>query len=284
MYENKKVIAVTPAGRKRYVEILKNYILTNEIIDEWQIWQNTTNQEDIEYFAKLEKANDKIVVEKRPGRVGHCGDIHKFFDKCIEKNTVYVRFDDDVVWMEKDAVKNIVSFRTVHPEYFLVYGNIINNAICDHIRQRLGAFETNMPMGHAVTDTNAWRNPFIAELKHRNLIEKIKNKDTKNFVFNEWVLTLFERVSINVISWLGEEFAKFDGKVNENEEQWLSVVKPREINKPNSICGNALFGHFSFFVQRAHMDGTNILGIYKEMADNLAEISVNKQTETFQIL
>ena len=34
MYRNKKIIVVTPAGRKRYLEILKKYVLNCEFVDE----------------------------------------------------------------------------------------------------------------------------------------------------------------------------------------------------------------------------------------------------------
>ena len=168
--------------------------------------------------------------------------------------------------MEKNAIENIINFRIDNPQYFLVYGNIINNSICDHLHQRLGSLDILPVMGYNVLDFNSWRNEHIAEIKHRNLIEKIKNKNVDAYFFKEWILTFFERVSINVISWLGEEFALFDGEVNHDEEPWLSCVKPREINKTNAICGTALFGHFSFFTQRNYMDKTDILLIYKEIA------------------
>ena len=53
MYNNKKVVVVTPSGRKTYLNLLKNYILNNPIVDEWQLWFNTTDKENINYLKFL---------------------------------------------------------------------------------------------------------------------------------------------------------------------------------------------------------------------------------------
>lgn len=267
MYRGKKIVAVTPAGRRRYLDVLKKYVLSNHYIDEWKIWCNTTVPEDLSYINEVSKHYKKITVEIRGGEVGHCHNIHKFFDNCVENNTVYVRFDDDIVWMDNRSIQNLLDFRIDNPEFFLVYGNIVNNAICDHIHQRLGAFPVLPHIGYNVYDKNGWSEPSGAEIKHKNLINKIEKQELQDFIFKQWVLNLYERVSINVISWLGEEFEKFKGQVGRDEEEWLAVTKPKQVNMFNSICGTALFSHFAFYTQREHMDKTKILSIYAEIAN-----------------
>ena len=269
MYRGKNIIAVTPAGRKRYINVLKEYILNNPIIDEWKIWQNTTNPEDIQFLNHIATTSKKITIEKRSGDVGNSLNIHKFFDNCIKPNHVYVRFDDDIVWMDKRSVQNLLDHRIDNPQYFITYGNIINNAICDHLHQRIGALPIQPHIGYSVYDHHGWNNPSTAEDKHRILLGKIHNQELSDYVFSQWILGVYERVSINVISWLGEEFAKFDGKVATDEEEWLSVTKPKQILTPNAICGTALFSHFAFFTQREHMDKTNILHLYEKMVDRI---------------
>lgn len=279
MYRDKKIIAVTPAGRKRYLEVLKKYVLGCEFIDQWQIWQNTNIREDIDYFQELAKEDKRVVVETRnfhyhrqahEQHVVNADNIFRFFDKCIESNTVYIRFDDDIIWMHQNAIKNIIDFRIDNPQYFLVYGNIVNNAICDHIHQKLGVLvlEQNIKisLGYDCLDRQGWNNPFLAERKHRCLLSKINTNQTHKYYFNRWILHGFERVSINVISWLGEEFAQFDGIVDFREEPWLAIEKPRQLGKPNCICGTALFGHFSFFPQRPYLDTTDILAQYEKLS------------------
>ena len=56
IYKNKtyKIVVVTPAGRKKYMNILLSYILKQKnIIDEYRIWVNTTNLEDLNWFKEL---------------------------------------------------------------------------------------------------------------------------------------------------------------------------------------------------------------------------------------
>lgn len=296
MYRDKKIIIVTPAGRKRYLSILKRYVLSCKFVDQWQIWQNTTINEDIEYFHELAKENEKVVVETRDFQyhyynerhIINCENIFRFFDKCVEKDHVYLRFDDDIVWMHPKAIQNILDFRIDNPQYFLVYGNIINNAICDHLHQRVGVLNlqhyVEMPLGYHYWDEQGWHNPYLAEKKHRCLFEKIKSTQTHKYYFNRWILNGYERVSINVICWLGEEFAKFEGKVGWSEEHWLAVEKPMSIGMPNCICGNSLFGHFSFFPQRPYLDTTDILEKYAQLANQVNEDYHHFTTKNLSLL
>ena len=71
---------------------------------------------------------------------------------------------------------------------------------------------------------------------------------------------------MNVISWLGSEFNKFNGIVDADEENWLSCIKPSQISKPNIIFGDSLFSHYAFFTQRNYIDSTDILEKYKEIS------------------
>jgi hypothetical protein len=78
----------------------------------------------------------------------------------------------------------------------------------------------------------------------------------------KWILTQYERVSINCISWRGEEFKLFDGNVGRDEEAWLSVEKPKEIQRPNCIFGEFVCVHYAFHTQRERIDSTDILSQY----------------------
>jgi hypothetical protein len=121
-------------------------------------------------------------------------------------------------------------------------------------------------MNYIALDGETYGNPHIGEMKHRAFIEKIKKGTHKEYEFKEWILSIYERCCINVISWLGEEFAKFNGEVHFNEEPWLSVHKPKQIKKCNSVCGDALFVHFAYAPQRKHLDNTDCLAQYAEIA------------------
>ena len=262
MFENKKIIIVTPAGRKRYLEILIKYILNlRDVVDEYRLWVNTKNEEDILFIEQLAKIypefikleyNSCLINQDNPGE-----SIYSFFKNCKEPNTVYIRFDDDIIRMEGlNEFKNFLKFRIDHPEYFLVYGNILNNAITTHIHQRKGNLNISSEIvSYDSNDIHGWNNAFFAENLHRQVLDKKLN----DFHFGIWKLYNYERVSINCISWLGEEFEKFNGIVHPNEEQWLSVNKPMNLEKFNVIYGDFVCLHYAFFTQRGYLDTTDIL-------------------------
>lgn len=265
MIHDKKIIVTTPAGRERYMDILKKYILENDLIDEWHIWQHTNNESDIKYFNKLATQNSKIRIIKLDEPLNK-PKYHKFLRLCKEKNTVYVRIDDDIVWIENQALQKLIQYRLDNPKPFLVFGNIINNSICDYIHQRKGAFSCNEILGHVCMDKNGWLNAQIAEKKHNNFLKKLSENNLQEFYFDKWVLVGYERFSVNVVCWTGEDFLSFDGKVGDDEEEWLSTDGPKMFGRPNEICGQSLFCHFAYNTQRQYLDSTNLLNEYQKLA------------------
>lgn len=91
---------------------------------------------------------------------------------------------------------------------------------------------------------------------------------------------LWNKIDMNMIGELGNMMKKLrqtcqqksrardDGNVGNDEEQWLSVDKPRSMGNAhrNVIYGGAICAHFSFYTQRDHLDRTDILQQYKELA------------------
>jgi hypothetical protein len=260
-------IIVTPAGRKRYLEVLLSHLkkVRNEF-DEWILWVNTTNEDDISYIEQIECENDFIKIQRSKINPNGNSTICHFFKECIDENSVYIRLDDDIVYVEPNSISKIFEFRINNPQYFLVYGNIINNAITSHLYQKKGILNNDLVFGYNCLDKNGWDNPAAAELIHNKFFELYEENKTDEFLIDNHVFNNYERCSINVISWLGKEFKKFNGDVDKEEEQWLSSDKPREIQIPNIIFGDSLFVHYSFFTQRSYLDNTNILERYKKLS------------------
>lgn len=282
MIDSYRVVVVTPAGRKRYMEILFKYILSQKnVIDEYRIWVNTLEKEDLDYFKELEKQYKGFVtLDTGDGEATNATNLNicKFFKNCIDEKTVYVRLDDDVVYIESDFIEKIVKYRIKNKNPFLVYGTIINNACVDYILQKMGMYTDLAKLSYECLCPIGWRDPVSCELKHNYFINNflslykivdgnLKVEQSIPKLFYEWYLNDYERVSINCISWLGSTFKEFNGEVGHDEEQWLSVDKPKEIGKPNVIYGEAICSHFAFHTQRAHMDGTDILKKYKTISN-----------------
>jgi hypothetical protein len=260
-------ILVTPAGRKRYLEVLlSNLKKVRDEFDEWILWVNTDDKFDISYMEQIENENDFIKLQRSKIPVQECKSIYHFFKECIDENSVYIRLDDDIVYVKKNSLNNIFEFRINNPQYFLVFGNIVNNAIVSHLYQKKGILNDDIVFGYNCLDKNGWDNPVAAESIHNKFFELYFSNRTDDFLINNHIINNYDRCSINVISWLGEEFKKFNGDVGFDEEAWLSCDKPRQIQMPNIIFGDSLFVHYAFFTQRQYLDNTNILETYKKIS------------------
>jgi hypothetical protein len=270
MYREKKIIAVTPAGRKRYLEILHlNLVKFKGLIDEWHLWVNTEDEDDIKWMEDLSSQDfNYIKIIKNPhNRVKGNSTICDFFPLYNGlKDYVFIRFDDDIVFIDDNLI-DLLDFRIDNPQYFLVYANLINNGINTHLLQRMGKIPLSISYNQLVeyncSGQLAWIDSKVAENIHREFINNFDNRWM--YLYDTWVLYNYERVSINCISWLSEEFNLFNGKVGEDEEQWLSSDYPFKIRKPNIMFGRFLVSHFAFWTQREHLDKTNILELYKNL-------------------
>lgn len=261
MKKKPKMVTVTPAGRKRYIKILARHLLKNKhIIDEHQFWINTTNKDDIEYISGLCAKHPeffKMVVQeldpKDPMEVG----IWKFMSKCIDQNTVYLRLDDDIVWIDKNAIKNIYEYRLSNIRPFLILGNIVNNAVCSHFYQKSGIVPTDWgKVQNRCMDNYGWASGEFAVNLHElflkmhkeNRIDKFKNV---NFYHHKSK----ERFSINAICWFGKDMAKIS-EINSlvGEEHFLTEIAPKKYNLYHEICSSALFVHYAYHTQRDYID------------------------------
>ena len=260
MYRNKKIIITTFASRLYCLDILKNYILYNKIIDQWQFWIDTKESVEIENIKKLANCNNNIKIIEKSEK--NC-----FFDNCIEENHIYIKIDEDICWMEDKSITNLIDFRITNPQYFVISGNIINNPMCDHIHHRMG-HNKDTPLPAYECDNRFYINDNVSlEARHRNLLSAISKKTTKEYQFFQWLFFYHEKFNIDVISWFGEEFGKIAVPIHSNYEEYITVHKPKLNNQKNCMCGNALFLKFAYKEQISYMEKNNLLSTYKEIAD-----------------
>jgi hypothetical protein len=265
MIENRRISIVIPAGRQRYMELLIPQLLREQGWDELQIWVNTTVRGDLDYLEQLLSLDQRIRLVRLPGGLVPDGwnTIHHFFVNCVEPDTVYIRVDDDIVYIEPGAIEGLARFRISHENPFLVFPVIINNAIITHVLQVLGRIKLSKYVRAQCMDPVGWKNPQVAERIHRIFLDALKDDQIARFKFPSRLIAL-SRMSINCISWLGSEFAKFGGILGSpDEEEWLSVIRPTQLGRVNAIYGGSIMAHFAFYTQRDHLDKTDILERYR---------------------
>lgn len=280
MYRDHRVVIVTPAGRRRYLDLLVPQVLAlRGLVDEYRLWLNTTDADDLAYCEALAAQHpDFITLQRLPHGAVVDGNmsIHHFFKTCVDPGTVYVRFDDDIIVLDtREAFRDMLDFRLDHPEFFLVYGCVLNNAVVTHIQQRMMRFDTAGGLcGYACTDSVGWEWPEFAERVHRTILDTAAaaadaTAPLAAFRMPPWRLhfnsRVGERVSINCISWLGSDFAAFGGAVGRDEEVWLSMEKPALSRRCNCIFGGFVCVHYAFYPQRPHLDTTDILAAYRAL-------------------
>lgn len=267
-----RVVVVTPAGRARYLALLAKHLAAQKVdFDEWHLWLNANDPEDLRYCHRLAEEHEWIKAVPCPVPVPSysCMTIHHFFPACADPDTLYLRLDDDIVYLEPGFVAKMVQARLAHPDHFLVYANVINNAVITHLHQRNKRFAYPRSVGYACMDEVGWNDPRCAEALHRAFLKSVHEGrlDDWHASFGAWDCIHHERVSINAICWLGRQFAEFEGRVGAEEEQWLSVDKPSATGRTNLIYGGAICVHFAFYTQRAHLDDTDLLAAYEALAD-----------------
>lgn len=250
-------VIVIPAGRKRYLECLLPYIRRERnSFNEVRFWLNTADKSDIAYIESVAAADPdffkitRMPIAKPPqGKEFAPAEIHRFYPTCHEDDTLYLRLDDDIVWCEDGALTKFAKFREDNPTPFLVFGNILNNGICAHIHNRIGA----VPVEHGVftyecTGDLGWKNPRGAEIQHDAFFKHLEDGTLDAYKFSRWRLWEPTRFSINCMSWLGSTIKTV--VVESDEEQCLTQRLSVKLKSTNEICGDALFVHFAFCTQR----------------------------------
>jgi hypothetical protein len=234
-------------------------------VDEWRLWANTEDAADLAWMDALAAREPRVKVVRPSWPHEGNFSIHRYFPGCCDPDAVYVRLDDDVVYVGPDAIAHLADMRVHDPSPFLYYGAVVNNAITSHLHQRHGNLTKAYGIvGYECKDPVGWGRGDVALDLHRTFLEY--SDDVECWELPDWELWHYERCSINVVSWLGADFATFGGAVGRDEEDWLACVAPRERGRPNRIYGGAVFVHYAYGPQREAVDADpSVLAGYRKL-------------------
>lgn len=270
-----RLVTVTPAGRKRYVEILANYLLRNRhLIAEHQWWVNTRNPGDVAYLLRLcDRYPDffRFVVKahRETESVGHA--IWRFMATCVDPDTVYLRLDDDICYVGEGAIDAIYRQRVADPRPFLVLGNIVNNAVCSHFHQAAGLIPDWWgDIGQECMDPVGWNDGAVAVRIHRWFLELVARGRVDALATVPFPYDGRRRFSINAICWNGSDMAALPERERSDvdEEPFLTAELPNRLDRPNVVCREAIFSHFAFYTQRRYVEAVApvLLRHYKRLS------------------
>jgi hypothetical protein len=270
MYKGYKVVVVTPAGRRKYLDIFKRFIyrkMEEGIVDHWQLWQNTIDEKDIGYLASMEAEHPKVkryYLEDKD--ITPSWDSYdalrtwEFFKNCHDDDTIYIRFDDDIIWCADDAIEKMVEARIEHPDAFLIYPNIVNSTICNSWHQKHGVLnhkcgtvrqqEDNGDPNHAYLDAFNYGDPKFVEHVHDTFKLNFLNNTLSNYYLESKSLDNYQRFSICSICWWGKDKI-VPGRIEEPQLAW---EMPEANQRPVYFCGNALMVHYSYHTTRKQLE------------------------------
>lgn len=277
-----RVVAFTPFGRESTVTILCAYMERDHeagILDEWQLWMNTdpTGQErDIEYAHELAEHFDWVTLKELPEGVIRESpkqlNTGSFYRYTTDPGTIYLRFDDDIVYVHPDAIPNMVDAKVNQPGTLACFPIIWNNAICSWHLQARGVIprEYGVVKDAYCMDPIGWADPGFATRIHNLLLGWIEEgTPEKAFMYQDVQLAPRQQFSVSCFAVDGEDYAALDppGALNYGEEEhWLTVHHAENVGKTNVILGNALVSHLTFYPQRVILRNTNILDRYRRIA------------------
>lgn len=142
-----KIIGLVFFGRKDRVQILKCFLERNLVehggwLDEVHWIRNTGIEHDVKYLHELVASNAayKEVEIKETGFVGY-----GIAWTTIQPGAIYVKIDDDVVWVADDTIPRIVTTKLDHPEYLTVTANMINSPLMGWVHYHMGALKPYLP-------------------------------------------------------------------------------------------------------------------------------------------
>jgi hypothetical protein len=262
MLDGHRIVCVTPAGRRRYLRLLIPHVLSCPKVDRYDLWINTPEAADLAFMEAVAGIDDRIRLVPLPeGKKPGPAAIAAFWPGATDADTIYVRFDDDVVWIDPRFFDTFLAFRLQHPEYFTVAPLVINNAISTYLLQTFGKVRTSRPVGPDRFDPVSWINPTLALSLHAFFQELVAAGAVNCF-------------SINCISWFGRDFAAFGGQVprGEDEEAAAGCTLALRSGRLNGVETAAVAAHFAFYTQRELMDQSGLLEGYVRLAAARTEL------------
>lgn len=145
MYKDKKIVVVSPVGRRESMgHLFKQVLKHRHVVDEHHLWVNTTVQEDLDFinqyaaeypsFVHLKYGHDKL----DPAQMGRAENVKRFYNYCVEKDAFYFKADDDIIYIEPGTFEKLAQYKLDNPETFLTFPTIINNHWCTHFLRKLG--------------------------------------------------------------------------------------------------------------------------------------------------
>jgi hypothetical protein len=283
MIDGQRIVGFTPVGRKRYMDILVPYIIREHErghIDEWILFNNAFLRDDSDYCNQIAAQLPWVTVVNEVNKGGEndsvfqkfvwhppthiCG-IYDFLT--AGEGTIYIRLDDDLCYFDDECIPRLVKYRMANPEPFIVFPTIVNNVRTAYHMQQAGVIPKSWgEVTNSMVDIVAHRNSDFVWNMHQKALSAIERGTlVEEFKLSNENFTDWERghISVNCYAIFGRDLPF---SVPADEETYLSMTRPQELNRKNARCGDSVVVHFAYHRQAHYMDLTGLLGDYQRIA------------------
>lgn len=254
----------TFAGRRDRMSILMTYVLEalrRGLIDEHHVWNYARNPRDRAWVASLPAHHPGIHVMEPQGQPFDA--YYDHYRKEDYDDAVFLKADDDIVYLDLEQLPGFIAHRLSDPETFLLSANVVNNGVCAYFQQQRGVLPPTFPyMPYPPEGMYGllWERADLAVQLHRIFLGA-----PRSFGFPGTTLAP-DRLSINFVSYLGRDLDLIQG-LRGDDEDMLSVKIPRATGRSNLIHNPFVVSHLSFYSQDQGMAREGLLQAYAELLE-----------------
>jgi hypothetical protein len=264
-----KIICVTPAGRRRYLELLKRSIGRETEIHEWHLWDNCRRNEDRVYLNELARGGPRIKIIRIEGADGTNQSVNRFYRFCNDPEAFYLKVDDDMVYLPGNLSGRLYRQAAAERERYIWWSPlVVNNAICSWLIKHHSQVSIPGQLSCQASYPRGWSDGQFAEFLHGQFLEALENGEVQKFCVPDFEVSL-SRFSINCIGFFGQDVLELGEGFCPPEcddEEWISAVLPSLTGRPGRIVGGLIAAHFSYFPQEAGLLRSGILDHYYRIA------------------
>lgn len=129
------------------------------------------------------------------------------------------------------------------------------------------AHHTPIDKAEPLLSNNGWHNWLLATQQHYSLFRNLEHDELWRYNFETWN-TMYQRVSINMFAFSGDDLAEI-GPMPAADEQMWTMDYPRKTGRPFVIDGHGLAAHNGYASMSKksgtdlRVEGTNVLDMYR---------------------
>ncbi|KAB8342806.1 hypothetical protein FH972_022404 [Carpinus fangiana] len=230
-----KIIGLIFYGRARYVDILDCYLKRNlavngGVLDEVHFLKHTERQDDLAFLHDLVEAEPEHYKAFDTPR--HCvgGDYGCMWEVAADRDALYVKIDDDIIFIDDDAITHLVQSRIDNPDPFGISANIVNTPVTTYIHYHSGAIQPYLPEHSTKPDRDArptWRASELSIYSGDPEIDITSSKVNAPYKGHRWLPVDGSRVSkpARLFTPIGQAVAKEELAMDEFFMNWAVAAQ-----------------------------------------------------------